>query len=43
MYVLTHFGEDKRETLQQLIREYGFGLLIVADEDGIEGEGDGWH
>lgn len=36
MYVPQHFKEDDQETLQQYIRSYGFGLLIVADGEGIE-------
>lgn len=36
MYVPSHFKEDDTQTLHQYIRDYGFGLLIVADEDGIE-------
>ncbi len=36
MCVPSHFKEDDIEKLQQYIRDYGFGLLVVADEDGIE-------
>lgn len=36
MYVPSHFREDDIGTLQQYIRDYGFGLLVVADDDGIE-------
>lgn len=36
MYVPYHFKEDDTQTLQQYIRKYSFGLLIVADTDGIE-------
>lgn len=36
MYVPSHFREDDIGTLQQYIRDYGFGLLIIADGDGIE-------
>jgi len=36
MYVPSHFKEDDIGKLQQYIRDYGFGLLIVADDDGIE-------
>lgn len=36
MYVPSHFKEDDISKLQQHIRDYGFGLLIVADGDGIE-------
>lgn len=36
MYVPSHFKEDDVETLQQYIRNYRFGLLIIADADGIE-------
>lgn len=36
MYVPKHFREDDAQRLRQYIRDYGFGLLIVADDDGIE-------
>jgi transcriptional regulator len=36
MYVPEHFREDDPEMLARHIRERGFGLLIVADDDGIE-------
>ncbi len=36
MYVPSQFKEDDIETLQRYIRDYGFGLLVVADADGIE-------
>lgn len=36
MYVPNHVKEDDTHKLQQYIRDYGFGLLIVADEHGIE-------
>lgn len=36
MYVPNHFKEDDQDKLQQYIRDYGFGLLIVADDDGIK-------
>lgn len=36
MHVPDHFKEDDRERLHQYIRDYGFGLLVVADDDGIE-------
>lgn len=36
MYVPNHFKEDDTENLLQTIREHGFGLLIVADDEGIE-------
>lgn len=36
MYVPNHFKEDDREALQQYIRDYGFGLLIFSDEEGLE-------
>lgn len=36
MYVPNHFREDDIGKLQQYIRDYGFGLLVVADGDGIE-------
>ena len=36
MYVPSHFKEGDIGKLQQYIRDYGFGLLVVADDDGIE-------
>lgn len=36
MYVPAHFKEQDTKILQQYIRDYGFGLLVVADEQGIE-------
>lgn len=36
MYVPEHFKENDKPKLQQYIRDYGFGLLIVADENGID-------
>lgn len=36
MYVPNHFKQDDAASLLQSIRQYGFGLLIVADEHGIE-------
>jgi len=36
MYVPSHFKEEDHEKLQQYIREYGFGLLVIADDEGIE-------
>lgn len=36
MYVPNHFKEDDREKLQQYIRDYSFGLLIIADNEGLE-------
>lgn len=36
MYVPNHFKEDDQETLQQYIRDYAFGLLVIADDEGIE-------
>jgi transcriptional regulator len=36
MYVPSHFKEDDLATLQQYIRDYGFGLLVIASDDGIE-------
>ncbi|MFA5676963.1 MAG: FMN-binding negative transcriptional regulator [Pseudomonas sp.] len=36
MYVPSHFKEDDVSKLQQYIRDYGFGLLVIADESGIE-------
>lgn len=36
MYVPNHFKEDDTEKLHQYIRDYGFGLLVIADDEGIE-------
>ncbi|WP_347332479.1 FMN-binding negative transcriptional regulator [Marinimicrobium locisalis] len=36
MYVPQHFKEDDKPKLQQYIRDYGFGMLVVSDETGIE-------
>lgn len=36
MYIPSHFKEGDIGKLQQYIRDYGFGMLIVADGDGIE-------
>jgi len=36
MYVPNHFKEEDQEKLQQHIRDYGFGLLVIADDEGIE-------
>lgn len=36
MYVPEHFREDSNQQLHQYIRDYGFGLLVVADGEGIE-------
>lgn len=36
MYVPDHFKEDDQEKLHRYIRDYAFGLLVVADNDGIE-------
>ncbi|MDF1645230.1 MAG: FMN-binding negative transcriptional regulator [Pseudomonadales bacterium] len=36
MYVPDHFKEENHEKLQQYIRDYSFGLLIIADDEGIE-------
>lgn len=36
MYVPNHFKEDDVAKLQQYIRDYSFGLLVVADDEGIE-------
>lgn len=36
MYVPDHFRENDTPKLRQYIRDYGFGLLIVADDIGIE-------
>ena len=36
MYVPNHFKEDDVKQLQQYIRDYSFGLLVIADEEGIE-------
>lgn len=36
MLVPSHFREENQEKLQQYIREYSFGVLVVADSDGID-------
>ncbi|MDF1832255.1 MAG: FMN-binding negative transcriptional regulator [Porticoccaceae bacterium] len=36
MYIPNHFKEESQEKLQQYIRDYSFGLLVVADDEGIE-------
>lgn len=36
MYVPEHFRESDTGKLLKTIREYGFGLLVVSDVDGIE-------
>lgn len=36
MYVPSYFKEDDIDKLQQYIRDYGLGLLVVADDAGIE-------
>lgn len=36
MYLPSHFKESDPQQLHDYIRRYGFGLLIVADEQGIE-------
>ena len=36
MHVPSHFLESDQAQLQQYIRNYGFGLLILADAEGIE-------
>lgn len=36
MYIPNHFREDDRDKLHQSICDYGFGLLIIADDEGIE-------
>ena len=36
MYVPKNFKEDDLAKLQQYIRDYSFGLLVIADEEGIE-------
>lgn len=36
MYVPNHFKEDDQEKLQQHIRDYSFGILVIADNEGIE-------
>lgn len=36
MYIPKHFAAPDTQKLQQYIRDYSFGLLIVADKDGIE-------
>lgn len=36
MYLPSHFQEVDTHSLHALIRDRGFGLLVVADEDGID-------
>ena len=36
MLVPSHFREENQEKLQQYINEYSFGVLVVADSDGID-------
>ena len=36
MYVPNHFKEENQEKLQQYIRDYSFGLLVIADDEEIE-------
>lgn len=36
MYVPNHFKEEDQEKLQKYIRDYSFGLLVLADDEGIE-------
>ncbi|GAA4363687.1 FMN-binding negative transcriptional regulator [Kangiella marina] len=36
MHIPSHFKEKDTQKLQQYIQDYSFGLLIIADEGGIE-------
>lgn len=36
MYVPNHFKEENIDKLHQYIRDFNFGLLVIADEKGIE-------
>ena len=36
MLVPSHFREENQEKLQQFITEYSFGVLVVADSQGID-------
>ena len=36
MYVPNHFKEEGQAQLHQYIRDYSFGILIIADDEGIE-------
>lgn len=36
MLVPSHFKEEDPEKLQQYIKDYGFGVLVVADSEGID-------
>jgi transcriptional regulator len=36
MYLESHFKEDDITKLQQYIQDYSFGLLVIADEEGID-------
>jgi transcriptional regulator len=36
MYVPDHFKEEDQEKLKQHIRDYSFGLFVIADDEGVE-------
>ena len=36
MLVPSHFREDNQDKLQQYIKQYSFGVLVVADHEGID-------
>jgi transcriptional regulator len=36
MLVPSHFREENQDKLQQYIKDYSFGLLVIADGDGID-------
>lgn len=36
MYVPNHFKQDDVAKLQHYIRDYAFGMLVIADDEGIE-------
>lgn len=36
MYVPEHFKEDNKDRIQQFIRDYALGLLVLSDDEGIE-------
>jgi len=36
MYIPNHFKETDQEKLKQYMHDYSFGLLVIADDEGIE-------
>src|SRR5690554_3494921 len=43
MYLPNHFKEDDQDKLLQYIRDYSFGTLVVADDEGIEAKHAPFH